>query len=258
MSENIKARQKEYNAKEYFNSWYRSFDEFSDRITISPNSSQIETQYHYNLVENRIIEALYEIGIPQKPMVLDVGSGYGHWIDFYLKVLSPAKVYGNDISESCYQQLKEKYSGNEKVQVSAEDISQKDFSTPQKADIINAIGVMFHIVEDDRWEIALANLADALNDKGLLIIGGEFGEKTENVQFHKVDSYNSWEEKSEAWHKFKNTEEEDVFFNKRLRSYQLWAKTAGEHGLKIISHKIGNPRKIVRTPQNNLLVLQKA
>lgn len=254
---NIVAKQKKYNAEEYFNSWYKSFDEFSDRITISPNSTIQETVYHYNLVENIIIELLHQHDVLTHPVVMDLGSGYGHWIDFYGKILQPSAIYGYDISQSCCDKLNEKYTGNELINIQLGDIASESFNCPQTPDIINVIGVLFHIVEDDLWENAMRNMANLLNKDGLLIIGGEFGDVTENAQFHKVDTYQSWEEKSKAWHEFKNTEEEEVLYNKRVRAYDLWESTANKFGLEIISFTKGNPKGIVRTPQNNVMVLKK-
>jgi hypothetical protein len=248
----VGGKKKPYQAREFFDSYYRSTigQEFSDGITISPGYNSLFARYHYSAVENSIVEGLVEAGPFEKPGILDVGPGAGHWIDFYLALFKDARLTGVEISESCAEALRQKYRDNEKVSVIVADVSRPDFSLPEKFELINAIGVIFHIVEDDKWRQAIKNLARQLDDNGLLIVGGQFGRITRDVQFHHIDKFDSWAE-------FDAARSKTALVNKRIRSLRMWKSCAKDAGLKIqrVIKTMSHPQII--TPENNVMVLAK-
>src|SRR6185436_3043356 len=86
-------------AKAFFDSFYKASvrGEPDDRATIA-SVTDAEVRFHYNATENSILRAVVRReGLPQGPAVeawrmlrrraglrlLDVGSGAGHWIDFF-------------------------------------------------------------------------------------------------------------------------------------------------------------------------------
>jgi cyclopropane fatty-acyl-phospholipid synthase-like methyltransferase len=253
----INAKKEEYNAKSYFESWHRSSDEFSDRMTISPTFSLLASKYHYNLVENSIIEFIYDKKLSKNLKILDIGSGSGHWIDFYLNVLKADFCMGLDISEPCTIKLREKYLGYENVEIQNKDISLIDFNLTPTFQIINAIGVIFHIVNDSKWKIAIRNLSRSMDRGGFLIVGGEFGTETKDIQFHKIDDFNSWEQRKEAWDNFNNSKSETVLVNKRVRSLKYWVEVSNEYGLEFVDLIKIKKKASIRTPENNILILKK-
>jgi len=182
---------------------------------------------------------------------LDIGSGAGHWIDFYLEVLRAGSVMGCEISGTAARALDSKYRGVEDVDVVEADISSPGIDLGRKFDIINAIGVMFHIVDDERWEDAIANIAGHLNRDGAVVVGGQFGRTTRNVQFHDCDSFESWEEARGA-------SSEVALVNKRIRSLSRWRSRARGAGLKVDCVKRAKGRKDIETPENNVLILRHA
>jgi len=263
----IRSKRLEYSAEEYFDSWHRATPELSDRITISPTVSKLASRYHYNLVENKIIEFfagqsefLRHDAPPRR--LLDIGSGAGHWIDFFDELFELEAAIGIEISSVCADKLRAKYAdraaGLARVEIRSDDISRPDFDGGTESHIISAIGVMFHIVSDDKWMQALANLARCLADDGVLVVGGEFGERTEDIQFHKIDRFSSWQERADAWEEFGNTEDEEVLVNKRVRSRAMWEESARAVGLEVAALAETHPDPRIRTPQNNLLFLRKA
>lgn len=255
---NIKAKKKEYDAKSFFESWHLSSTEFSDRMTISPTFSRLGAKYHYNIVENSIIEFFYDLDLSEDLSVLDIGAGAGHWIDFYRETFNATYCMGIDISEPLVLKLSEKYLDQENVEILVNDISTDDFNLSRKFQIINAVGVLFHIVNDSKWLTALENLKGCLEDNGLIIVGGQFGLTTDDVQFCKVDKFKSWKERKDAWDKFSNTDTEEVLVNKRVRSLMDWQQASNQCGLEIIDVIRANKRKEIKTPENNILVLKKA
>ncbi len=167
---------------------------WNERELISPDWTWYETRYHYNLVENGIIDVLrrHAPGVTGNS-VLDVGAGTGHWIDFYRHVLE-SEVTAVDFSSRSVEKLRELHDGDSGVEVKKLDVSVPEASFRGRFDVVNAIGVMFHIVDDDRWQRAVANLCDYLRGGGVAIIGGDFGARTEELGvMRKVRSLATWD-----------------------------------------------------------------
>jgi SAM-dependent methyltransferase len=248
-------RQVPYDPKRFFDSVYGAAEEgeLDDRYTISHEFDAVAAKYHYNMVENSIILAVRRFRpmtfpVQRIPRVLDIGAGSGHWIDFYLGYYYPSAVYGLEIAEPAVEFLERKYADVRKVHIVGGDVTAERFELDRTFQVINAIGVLFHVVEDAKWHRALANLARLLTDDGILIVGGQFGASTQNVQTHKTDEFGSWEE-------LKASSEPAVRVNKRLRSLRMWKAAAKRAGLEIRGLQITKRQSAVWTPENNLLVL---
>jgi SAM-dependent methyltransferase len=237
-----------YNAKQFFESWHRASGEtLGDADTIAAGRSALATRYHYNAVETAIIE--YLASRPSLPWasVLDIGSGAGHWIDFF-RTLGASEVVGVEISDAAVGALEKKF--GEGVEIAQGDVSSPGFTLEREFDVISAIGVMFHIVEDAAWEQALVNLARHLAPTGVLIVSGQFGLLTENVQFHRTDEFASWDE-------FR-AERRAELVNKRIRSLYRWRGAARRAGLRVDSVRRTRSSPFLETPENNLLMLTRA
>lgn len=243
----IRGTQLPYDAKRFFESWHRaSPDSLSDADTIAASRSALATRFHYNAVENSILEAL--AGRPSPRRVLDVGSGAGHWIDFYLDVVGAGEVVGLEISEPAVRALESRYAGNAAISIVEADVAEPGFELGREFDVVNAIGVMFHIVEDERWERAVAALARHLAPGGALVVGGQFGLTTQNVQFHRTDEFSSWDE-------FRAARGDAALVNKRIRSLRRWRRCARRAGLRVEPVQRTRSSRRLDTPENNVLVL---
>jgi SAM-dependent methyltransferase len=258
-----------HDEKEFFESFYRASvrGEPEDRMTIGPISDP-EARFHYNAVENAIIRALLRRSPPPAPAMveawrtlqkraglrlLDVGSGTGHWIDFFRDVFHVAEAIGIEIAADMAEHLRRKYAGIDAVTILTADVADPGFDSERiggPVDYVTAIGVMFHITDDARWRRALANLRDLLKPGGLLLVGGDFGSRTENVQFHRSDRFSSWRE----FHAAVGTEGE-VRVSRRLRSLTLWSEVAAELELRIVDVVRADREPLISTPENDLLVL---
>jgi len=85
--------------------------------------------------------------------LLDLGSGTGHWIDFFREVLLVTEVVGVEITERMAEHLRTKYIGDANVKILETDIAAPELSLNAiggPVDYISAIGIMFHIVDDAR------------------------------------------------------------------------------------------------------------
>jgi 2-polyprenyl-3-methyl-5-hydroxy-6-metoxy-1,4-benzoquinol methylase len=103
--------------------------------------------------------------------VLDVGSGTG----FYLRAwqrLGVADVAGSDLTAAAVARLGARFPG---MPVHQLDIGEEDAQPPGAPfDAISVIDVLYHIVDDDRYEQALRNCARLLKRGGTLILSENF------------------------------------------------------------------------------------
>ena len=238
----IRGRKMPYNAKEFLESHHQRelLCDFADRNTIAANFNPLFARYHYNSTENSIIRYLVTRKIPQAPDVLDIGSGAGHWIDFYLEVLRPERIVGIEISEPCAAALRKKYDGKENICVIEADITSPDLALNEKFDVINAVSVMYHIVEDQLWMQALKNIANRLKGNGIIVVSGQFGWITQNTEF---------------WCSGQPERQATAFFYKRIRSFRFWKNCARQAGLKVECLQRTTPCRDIFTPENNILIL---
>jgi SAM-dependent methyltransferase len=109
---------------------------------------------------------VHRIGLPDTARVLDVGSGTG----FYLAEWRRAGVddlTGSDLTSVAVTALAERFPGLPLVRWDAAD--EPPFE-PASFDAVSAFDVLFHIVDDDRYRSALANLASLLREDGYLLL----------------------------------------------------------------------------------------
>lgn len=269
-TDGVAKNQVAYDGERFFKSFYRSSvkSEISDRTTIGNDFSLMESRFHYNATENSILRALARRSPPphgpvvaaaealtrrRRHRLLDLGSGTGHWIDFFKDVLLVGDAVGVEITDLMIEYLRAKYSDASDISVLQQDICADEFTSELiggPVDYISAIGIMFHIVDDGLWELALGKLATMLKPDGLLIVGGDFGAKTENVQFHKTDEFESWREYAKV-----EESEIELRVNKRVRSLADWQKVSGRVGLSIVDLVRTEGCDSIRTPENDILVL---
>ncbi|MBI2663804.1 methyltransferase domain-containing protein [Candidatus Woesearchaeota archaeon] len=231
----------------FWQKYYADLPSPSDKDTIKPGEEPQSAAYHYTAVKLSILQSLNLNPdlYPKRPSVLDIGTGTGHWIDFYLgEVFNASRVTGVEIAPSAAEFLREKYSSRSDVTIMEADISKPGFSLEDKVGIVNAIGVMFHIVPDEGWKRAIANIANALDYNGVILVGGQFRRIPPPlgglVQFEKIPPGMNDEVKYVA--------------TKRLRSLGYWKKILGEHGLEVVDMIKTKAHPLISTPENNILV----
>lgn len=205
----------------------------SDAATIEPGKEDLATRYHYNSVENLILAHLVNTGRHLAgARVLDVGSGAGHWLRFY-RELGAETLTGIELSEPASRHLGNAFAADSAVEIIQGDVASISYS--EQFDVVNAIGVIFHIVDDGRFRATVEALCRALAPDGLLFVGGHFGLIGNlNVQF-----------------------DADGRVNKRLRSRRQWQRLLkGLEGVRVYRNRAY--RRIHATlPENHVLVARK-
>lgn len=208
--------------------WDRAFyqGEITDRATIYWRRGLVQTALHYASVETIILPALQR---QRMDRIIDIGSGAGHWLKFYQGLGSEA--VGCEVSTKCVDHLRS--SGYTVEHGAAAEV----LPMLGHADVVNAIGVMFHIVDDAEWERTIHLVGAALKPGGLFVVGGHFGWLDGvNVQVG-----------------------EDGTVNKRLRSARRWRKVLKGAGFSTV--RIVRNRAYLRSteplPENNILFAYK-
>lgn len=211
--------------------------------TISVGRNILSAKYHYVGLEQLICRILYNYKKEVNDCnLLDCGSGSGYWIDFYKEF--GANIVGLEISEKAYTNLESKYQntdimiGNMGIREYLEDFMHPQYEGSGGFDIINAIGVMFHIISDDDWEKTLRLMVSALKPNGILIISGDFPRWANyNVDFN-----------------------DDLLVSKRLRKKKYYKKILKDAGCKFIKFYKNKSYLYINDtqPENNLLVASKS
>ena len=209
----------------------------SDHNTVWPGADNLPVRYHYTSVELLILRHFVKRRVDIRGLkVFDIGSGAGHWIEFY-RSMGAKQCVGIDISPISARHLEEKYRGDDRVQVHHGLFQEFLDNDATKYDIINAIGVMFHVVDDDEWLRGLTAVSTSLEEGGCLVVGGHFGLiDGVNVQF---DNRN--------------------LANKRLRSARRWRTALRRLGFGDIHIYHNRAYLFVDQilPENNVLIASK-
>lgn len=99
--------------------------------------------------------------------VLDIGSGIGFWIDFW-RAEGAREIAGADLVPEAVDRLRELFPESEFVQA---DIGEGAAPfTGRRFDLISAMGVLLHIVDEERFRLALAAIDEQLADDGVVVL----------------------------------------------------------------------------------------
>ena len=104
--------------------------------------------------------------------ILDIGCGTGYYLKYYLSKEAD-DISGLDITKKSITNLKKKYPH---LKFFNADISKK-LPFKSKYDIIAAIGVLYHIVDDDKFENSIRNMRKAAKEGSMIILQDNFLKK---------------------------------------------------------------------------------
>jgi SAM-dependent methyltransferase len=129
-----------------------------------------------NPVEDAVLYPAYERLIGDLNLkadggrVLDVGSGSGRWVRFFLERHEPKLLMGIDYSEASVELLK-RWHASEKTPLEFQhaDITKPGLDLGGAFDLINVANVLFHIPEPELFATALENLARVVAPWGHIV-----------------------------------------------------------------------------------------
>ena len=112
--------------------------------------------------------------------VLDVGCGTGYFIDHWLS-RGVGRVTGLDVTEVSVERLTSRFPNAEFV---CADIAEPDVAIDGTFDYVSIFDVLYHIVDDKRFEQAVQNLSRRCRPGTRVIITDLFGRSTTEVVKH--------------------------------------------------------------------------
>lgn len=112
--------------------------------------------------------------------ILEIGCGTGFYIDF-LKKQCISSYTGLDITDVSIQNLSKRYPELEFIRA---DIGDADFSIDRRFDIILIADVLFHIVDDMRFNAAITNISKLLVPNGALLVSDLFTKFSVDTKQH--------------------------------------------------------------------------
>ena len=150
----------------YETQWKNTSDAAGDSSELS-YSNAIEDAVLYPAYE-RLLDDLHATVTDGR--VLDVGSGSGRWIRFFLDRWKPALLTGIDFTSESIELLRTWHgSGDTPVEFRQADITSTELDLGGTFDLINVANVLFHIPEPDLFAQALANLASLVDPQGFIV-----------------------------------------------------------------------------------------
>ncbi len=149
--------------------WERRLEEqFDLRGTGETRLSLEYNRACYALRATVLTRTLRQAGFdPRGRSVLDVGCGTGFFTAYYLG--RGARVTGVDIARTSVERLRRQFP---EAGFLLADVSEVDLEG--RFDLVNAFDVLYHIVDDARWEAALRRLGAAVLPGGLLLVTDTF------------------------------------------------------------------------------------
>ena len=115
--------------------------------------------------------------------VLDVGSGTGFYIQRW-KELGVRSITGTDLTAIAVSRLQAEYPGDRFVQMDIGDPLPAAFVG--RYDIVSAFDVLFHIVDDTRFERAIENIRAMLKPGGMFVFSDNFLHSPTQRGLHQV------------------------------------------------------------------------
>lgn len=128
---------------------------------------QAFNRWSYRIQRRVFLKRMRATGVDfHQAEVLDIGSGVGFFVDCW-RALGARRIVGSDITQMATEQLRQKYPDLEFHQI---DIGADSAPLPERSfDCISAISVLFHIVDDERYDRAFRNIHALLKPGGLFV-----------------------------------------------------------------------------------------
>ncbi len=155
--------------------WRRQLASGADLSTVGiPNLGLEFNTALYAVRTSRLDSFLARLRIPVAgKKVLDIGCGTGFWVDYW-KARGARHVTGVDIAPDAIERLKARYP---KDRFLCLDIGTEALTSLGTFDLVSAVDVLFHILDDEAWSRAIHGLAKCVATPGFIIISEHLGRR---------------------------------------------------------------------------------
>lgn len=139
----------------------------------------------------RLVQLIADLGMRvDGGRVLDVGSGSGRWIRFFLDRYKPERLVGIDYTVASIDLLRKWSPENSDTELkfSVADITDPALDLGEEFDLVNVSSVLFHIPEEQLFARALSNLAKLVSEDGYIITNEYLPHMTMRTEWMMVRS----------------------------------------------------------------------
>jgi SAM-dependent methyltransferase len=114
--------------------------------------------------------------------VVELGPGTGYYVELWER-WGAGSVTGLDIADVVVERLRQRFPAHRFEQA---DVTEPWPVEPASADLVTAFDVLFHVVDENGFERALAQVARALRPGGAFIVSDLFLHEEPVAAFHQV------------------------------------------------------------------------
>lgn len=154
-----------YRPSEYWGSLHAASDDLG--VVGYPTLPPAFNRHVYANAAAAVLRSLHRAGVSVRGQrVLDVGSGTGFWVDLWLRE-GAATVAGADLVPEAVARLRTRYPDSTFVTA---DVAERQPFPEETFDVVSAMSVLHHVVDEGRFQHALANLAAQLAAGGRIVV----------------------------------------------------------------------------------------
>jgi SAM-dependent methyltransferase len=105
--------------------------------------------------------------------VLDIGAGTGFYVQLWRQLGVP-RVTGVDLTAKAVEELRRRFPGDEFLQLDIGAPPPRPSSLVPPFDVVTAMDVLFHIVDDEAWARAFRNIGELVRPGGWFLWSDNF------------------------------------------------------------------------------------
>jgi len=154
-----------YRPPEYWGALHGAADDLA--VVGYPTLPLVFNRYVYANAAHSVLRGMRAAGADVRGRtVLDVGSGTGFWVDLWRRH-GAVRVAGADLVPTAVERLRTRFPESE---FAAADITERAPFPDERFDVVTIMSVLHHVVDEERFRSALANLASQLERGGHLAV----------------------------------------------------------------------------------------
>ena len=161
---------------------------------VGGGQSNPEAEALYCLRQINASRVLRKCRLPANPRIFELGSGGGFWVEFF-RQFDPSLFLGSDLSVTAVDRLQSLYPDCSFISMNEASAGWEQIGQRGPYDLCLAIDVLYHIVDDASWRMALSNLCKNCKPSGFLLLADYFYEQprespsTSHVKWRSIQAY---------------------------------------------------------------------